>query len=275
MGIKKRAAEIFNGNSGASMLFVLGVMLLLLGMGASAFIAASTNTGYWVAQREYSRMLILSESIHRNIRHSLEENPADESLLSYQLVWAVYRSHDDDFDEYKDVATFTSLKLEAEVRDMANDLYDNFDGDISIELIFSEQYINISKAIKAIPPTYEPELDIDGEPVLDADDNPVYIEIDPGAPREPKKATVDFTMAVTVSLETKGKTTTSRAVYAYKGGRLSDEEAFEGENGDEFEDQFDPYDPPDSFDPIDEEYKMKFLDFGGWELIRYEKINTV
>ena len=92
MRLKLNIATILKRTSGQSLVFVLGIMLLLMAVGVSVMTAASSNVGAYRRQYQYSRAVIFGDSIQRNIMYSLQEDPADESLLSNQLVWLIYEA---------------------------------------------------------------------------------------------------------------------------------------------------------------------------------------
>jgi len=85
--------------SGASLIFVLGIMLMLFAIGgavisgttasvdigSSVMGAASTNFASNVRQSQYNRAVLLSESIHRTIRQSIK-TPSTNSNFNNSLA---------------------------------------------------------------------------------------------------------------------------------------------------------------------------------------------
>ena len=76
-----RLIRILKNKTGASLVFVVGVMLLLLAVGVSALTAASSNAGFAQRQRQFNQVRILADSVHQNILFSLQSDPSDEGLL--------------------------------------------------------------------------------------------------------------------------------------------------------------------------------------------------
>jgi Tfp pilus assembly protein PilV len=78
--------------SGASLIFVLFIMLFLMSIGVSTLAAAFANSGYIMRQSDYSRVRLLYESVHENIMHSLQVNPEDDDYLGYQIAMAIFKA---------------------------------------------------------------------------------------------------------------------------------------------------------------------------------------
>ena len=82
--------------SGVSILFVLGIMMMLLAVGASVMAAAFGNVGIGIRQERHNRAMLLTDSIHRNIMHSLQmDNAVFEDYLSGQLAWYIFENAGD------------------------------------------------------------------------------------------------------------------------------------------------------------------------------------
>jgi hypothetical protein len=81
------------GKSGASLIFVLGIMMMLMAIGFSVFAAASANRGAALRQTEHNAVLLLENSIHNNIRHSLQYGDGyKEDRLWNQLLQVLYEA---------------------------------------------------------------------------------------------------------------------------------------------------------------------------------------
>jgi len=99
--INRLKAAIKN-ESGVSILFVLGIMMMLLAVGASVMAAAFGNVGIGIRQERHNRAMLLTDSIHRNIMYSLQMEGYDEfrNYLSGQIAWYIFENegdlHDDD-----------------------------------------------------------------------------------------------------------------------------------------------------------------------------------
>jgi len=90
--INRLKAAIKN-ESGVSILFVLGIMMMLLAVGASVMAAAFGNVGIGIRQERHNRAMLLTDSIHRNIMHSLLEYDDDDDFMDYlsgQIAWYIF-----------------------------------------------------------------------------------------------------------------------------------------------------------------------------------------
>ena len=83
---KKRGAARILGNTGASMVYVFAVMTFLIILCMSVLAAAMSSKGYAAEQRTYYQIMLLDDSIHRSIMHSLQASP---SSLGNQLALAL------------------------------------------------------------------------------------------------------------------------------------------------------------------------------------------
>jgi hypothetical protein len=246
---QNRVLSILKDKSGASLMFVLGIMLFLMAIGVSALVAASANAGFALRQKEYSQIRILDESIHNNIMYSLQHAPGNEDFLSYQLVMALFEARDSG-SNLEDIELTISIG--------GHDLRDENGGSIKVErvtLSFPEQSVVIRPSTPAIPPIPEMPEEVDpgtGLPIPGTGSPGI-----PGVPRTPMTATVNARMAVTVELSARGRHVTSRSIYEYTGGRLSDDPSG----------VYIWEEPPDS-------HPMGFESggHGRWEMISYENV---
>lgn len=245
---KNRFLSILKDKTGASMMFILGIMLFLMAIGVSALAAASANNGFALKQRENSQIRILNDAVHKNILYSLQHDPQDKTLLSSQLVLAIYKANDDELAASYDPAGLTDIPLSVSL-DSGVDLAGGTIKVQSITLSFPEQNVII---MPPVPAVYTDLYDDEGE----------FIERTCDAPREPKTATVNATMIVTVEINVKGKTITSRAVYEYTGGKLADDPDAGGAVHAEVDD--------------DSVFEMTFTSdgYGKWRLIKYENVDS-
>ena len=239
---RSRVFKILKNKSGASLLFVLGAMLLLLSVGVSTLAAAGASSGFAMTQKAYSRVVILSDSIHRNIMYSLQHDPSNEDMLAYRLAYSLYEAKRDD-----PVDGLGAIDLQIGFDDQVfNERFES--GEItvqSVRLLFPSQKVVIKPAKPAIP-------------AIPAESG-VLIS------REAKTATVNATMTVVVEIEAAGRIVKTIATYRYSGGELTDDPR--GEHADVF-------DPEAEFDmefrPGDEGRDG----FGRWELVKYEKVDS-
>lgn len=228
---RNRALSILKDQSGTSFVFVLGVMLLLMAIAVSTLVSASANAGYTASQQEHNRMTLLADSIQNNLLYSLRQE--GESSLSEQLVYAIYEANDSDLSAVN-ANGLGSMDINIDV-----DGLDLSDSGVKLEyftLSFPEQYVIITPEVPKIPET----------PQEDDGAGNVLVEADPGAPGEPKTATVDAMMTATVAVSVNEKTFTSRAVYMYTGGVLCG---------------------------VGDDGEMSVTDPGEWRLIKHERVD--
>ena len=257
MQFQNRIKRVIGSKSGASLVFVLGIMLFLMAIGVSTMAAAAANSGYVFRQSDYSRVRILDESIHDNIMFSLQHEPESPTQLGYQIAQFIF----EEFEKFQDdppldpdperLYDILPIELDLSITDIEiedNQPVSSLSITLSFPFLFDENLIVVNEAI---------------EPVYDDDDD----IIDPGVPN--KTATMSAIMVVTVEIRLRvgfagERTVTSRAVYNFKDGRLSDENSNgngeENGNGDDI-----------GNDPMPGEMKVVT---GGWELVRYEVIDS-
>jgi len=255
--------------SGASLIFVLGVMMFLMAIGVSTLAAAFANAGYVMRQSEFTRVRLLHESIHENIMYSLQADPEDEDLLGYQIAMAIFNANDPAHPAFVLPPPTTPENLNPtnpglapipnlEINVIGTPL-ENLGGRVTVERItlsFPDQFVRINEAIPG-------------------DDT-----ITPAIPREPRTATLNASMIVEVVIRIDRLATdiiddddlgvrriTSIAVYEYTGGRFTEEPAGVpgGEPGDDNGDE-NGY----------ETFVMKFESpsgYGIWRMVRHEIID--
>lgn len=258
--------EILTNKSGASLIFVLGVMAFLFAIGASALAAASANTGFILNQREHNQIIILDDSIHRNILHALQRPPAgsedEEDLLSTQIAMAVYKANDSELNDAMGMGPFLPGGLSNIQLDIGGVNIES--GNVRMErvlLSFPQQEVHIRDAIPAI---YRIDYDYDPVTGISTPRPPVLV-----SPRIPRTATINATMVVTVDITVgsgaEARIITSRAFYEYTGGRLSDDP-----NG--------THSGAETATPVIPVPEMVFdtslpgnTAYGEWRLVRYER----
>jgi len=204
MRIIKKLSAILKNKSGASLLFVLGVMLLLMSMGASAMIAASSNVGSNLRQKQYNRAVILNDSIHRNIMHSLQPASAAtfENSLASSLIMEIYK-------EYERVNSTTPGALIPDEIDLVMTLTGatiSVDNDIKLSFLYKD--VKMAGPVDFIPEVGEFGID-----------------------RIPRTASINAQLTVTVSVEVasgmrfrvEDRIITSQATYELSGAVLTDD----------------------------------------------------
>ncbi|MCL2052057.1 MAG: hypothetical protein FWG91_10080 [Lachnospiraceae bacterium] len=297
---KIKKSSFWSDNSGASLLFVLGITLFLLAIGVSLMVAASTNAGYLSNQREFSQIKILDESIHRTIMYSLQDNE-NYGSLGFQLAMALYETHlaDEELPREEDPLVIYDAEDDEHDEGIVISGLDFADEEVTIRrviLSFPDQWVNIYNSESFFEWLFEDETadprhshipwdsdefewfewadeeEIDDE-WLDEDDLLKGIRI---WTRIPNTALINAAMNVTVEIlaanSGRERTVTSRAVYEYSDGFLSDA-ASKCDICDGLDDdcQYILIKAPD-----DDDYLMSFSagNFGIWDLVGYENIET-
>ena len=236
--------------SGASIIFVLGIMMFLMAIAVSVMAAGTSNAGALIRQNEYNKVLLLGKSMHDNIMFSLQADPENESLLGYQLAYAIFKVYDSDD---ADPGSGTTRPRLGDIHDMKISL--NSGGGVRVlydPLDPSTDIINVSNVVLMFP-----VQDVIVSPAIEFE--PVYLENGEyqEVPRIPRTAAVNARMVVDVVIAARDRHITSRAVYEYKNGRLIEIENTSG-----------GIDDPD--------YLMIFEPggYGIWELVSYEIIDS-
>ena len=159
MSMLKKIKTILNSNSGVSLIFVLAAMMLLMAVGTSALVAAGANAGNLQQQKEYSQIMILDESVHRNIMYSLQHDPSDITLLSRQLAQAIYRANNPGLTEYYNPDGLEDMRLDVE---FSNELAPANGNTIieNIYLTFPRQDVNIEPPVSTVEATMLVIVDI-------------------------------------------------------------------------------------------------------------------
>lgn len=288
-------ANLLSDNRGASLLFVLGIMMFLLVICTSVLAAAGNNVGYMVNQREYSQIQALDESIHRAIMFSLQANVADDvnapASLGLQLARALV--------DAEAIGGLGPVTMENGPDPGAGILLDYSSVEAptladpsklgrssslvrigSIEFLFIDQWVTIVDGVPAI--CLWVDEDGSGDPPhggasCEADDFCIA--------REPGEAWVAATLQVTVVINittpilgaAANRTVSTRAIYSYTGGHLlenPDDADFNAAVSAGWEWLWQPGDvgPPLTFgrvDSIDSEGNV-----GRWVLESYETIRN-
>jgi len=189
--------KIIKSKSGASLMFVLGLMMLLLAIGVSVLTAASANYIMPLRQREHSRLLILEESVHKNIMHSLQTPGANNlsQAIAYELL------NGDRGNEISLDIDFIGVDL-PEVMENT---------EITIEIL--DVAVNTTEAYNIVVGYVEVDVEEENE-----DGELVWVKkLEPIYDRIPKTDIVNGDIAVTVTVEINGKRSTSTVTYKYEG----------------------------------------------------------
>lgn len=196
--LKSKTVSALKDQSGASLLFVLGVMLMLLAVGASVLAAAFGNFGIGIMQENHNRAMLLGDSIHRNIEHSLVNLADDENSLAQQIARQIYENSDDDSNV---IVHIDNIKLDV-------DIPGSSPLPVEVTLYFPHA--------SAVITPYVPEMS----------------EFIPSIPERPRRALLNATMLVRVEVEVNSagvlgdkRVINFEAVYEYTDGILTEEPA--------------------------------------------------
>jgi len=184
--------------SGASIIFILGIMMFLMVIGVSTMAAAYSNIGYVSRQRDYGVIRILDESIHNNIMFSLQEDITNKNLLGWQLVQELFDAYDDTNRSL--ITGISDAIISIDGSDInSNDTLNpggRYKVDVKFEFPFQNQIFKESGPVEAVDDLFE---------------------------RIPRIVSLSFEMLVVVEISVKDRTITSRAVYEFTGGKFIEE----------------------------------------------------
>ncbi|MCL2079540.1 MAG: hypothetical protein FWH17_06810 [Oscillospiraceae bacterium] len=248
------------GTSGATLLFVLAVMFILLAIGVSVLVASGAGASAMLRQIEHNRIKLLDEAVHNNIRHSLQSD--DPDTLGNMLIWEIYEK----VSEGNRIGKLT-LNTDGIILQELDDL----DGDVrlsGITIEFMEQKVVTNGPFAAV---FITNIDID------PDSGDVTIGYDLAEERVPKTATVLSRILVTVEITQNGGSGddviySSSAEYVYNGviDGLTDV------SGHPVCTDACLNDPEECFGPFDDDMAFAPGGSGQWELVsRNEMINIV
>jgi hypothetical protein len=202
--------NILKCNSGISLVFVLAVLFLLFAITTSVLVAAGAGFGAVQSQWEHNRVLLLDDSIHRNILHSLQppDSTDETDYLSVQLVRALHEAG--------------GLLGEIDIDISGFEITDD-DSDLTIEsvrLTFPVQSVRNNNATRRNAiwnPGYYVHADS-----CDGSDHSACSYHSPTIARyrDARVSYVDATMIVTVEINSGGRITRSRAEYVYSGNPI-------------------------------------------------------
>jgi len=201
MRLKSKITAILKDTSGVSLMLVLGIMMLLMAVGASVMAAASSNIGANIRQNQYNRAVVLADSVHRNIRYSLLTINTDGSFpdnsLALELMMAIFNEGD-------------SLT--------GNDPLPEYEIDINVtgDAAGGGGLVNLS-ALRSVTLTFPFINVINSDPAIGIPE----LDIEPVPGRV--SASARMVVTVVIGLETVGilddiRLITTRAIYEYSGG---------------------------------------------------------
>jgi hypothetical protein len=252
MQIKKnKTLSILRDKTGGSLLFILGMMLLLMAIGVSALVAAGASAGAALNQNSFSQLNLHADSVIKTVMYGIQENDADEGsrvdsaepvieqpqTLGGQLVRAMYLN--EDIDASLPAALNTAL----------------LDGAIPVVLPITTEPIVVEFDFDVITTDFQPAI------FDDNDDGPPFLLQD----AVPKSATINARVKFEFRFEqTAGQSERAvnyELVYELRNAEIVMQEVYNG--------NFDPelIVAPDSFIMVIEEP----LD---WRVLSYEKMDN-
>jgi len=265
--MRETLKKLHKDNSGASLLFVLGIMMFLLVIGTSVLIAASTNVGYMTNQMERNRIILLEESVHNTIMFSLQNND-DPNSLGQQLALALFRASEN----CGECAISFNIwhRCLVDIPNVGIVFNDGVGGTFN----FINENVTINNIRIEFPIQIVDRVAFFAWAEFDwpDDDAPVATWF-----REPRVAFIDARINVIVDIRVRNRFGNdrfirSRAVYEYMDGVMSDHPLCPaGCDGA-------AHQPDACFDGFTEaqanqNYPMFFTNFGTWRLVSYENIN--
>jgi len=235
-------------------MFVLGIMLLLMAIGASVMAAASFNIGANMRQNEHNRLMILSDSVQKSLMSSLQDEPEKVTSLAFVLSNAIFEENSKAVLGGEANPTIDDIELELTSAEIESAMPNNMRVD---KIVLSFLSVNVSDVpARAFTPA-----------IMDDDGTTVLV---PAIDRVPRTATVRASISINVIVEADGllrdgsRLLTTRATYNYIGFFTDDPTGYytDGSAG-EAPDNLPMLLTPDG----DGEYSK-------WNLVRYEIIES-
>lgn len=200
--------KMLSNRSGSSLLFVLGIMLMLMIIGISAMVAASAAAGSGINQQVNTQLNLYADNLQKTIKASLNgeeanvpvapvayETIAGPVTLGGQLLGIMYNDIPNDYinDTERSIVLPTPADPPTEITATLGDGMEDYTATVKIDIYYKAR-------IKEEVP-YEPEK-----------------------PREPKSVSIRATVFVTVNIaHTSGKSTNTTVKYDFTNGYLDDD----------------------------------------------------
>lgn len=200
----RKIVTIMKSKSGISLVFVLAVTLLLLAIGASTLVAATTAAGSSQSQVAYRQMELYTDSLVKTLTYQLKLKPTDhfERTLSGKLLLAMYQHK-----KSRGKGTLTQ-ELTATL---------NSGSSVNTNITASDFKLKFDPLDVEITPAVDGEEAVTG---TNTDGSSVVIL--PGTERQPETTTVNATVKVTINLRNGESEMSSVATYEYTDGYLVD-----------------------------------------------------
>ena len=185
--------KILRSKSGASLMFVLAAMLLLMAIGVSAITAAGLSFGASIDQREWSQLDIYVSSMERTMKAALEANDMgdcilDAKALTSHLLKLAYDSGDGPYSFEESAA----VNLTAQSPDGDADYRVVISGEFNVQVfepIIIKEWVAVEGGEPGEPGDPDDPDDPDAEPEIE------YVEVQ--VDRTPKIVMISGEIVVT------------------------------------------------------------------------------
>lgn len=204
--MRGKLRRCLHSKSGASLIFVLAIMMLLMAISLSALTAASAGVGIGVGKQSENQRELYSDSIQKTLMYSLQKGESlgidsnDATTLGGQLMDVLYDKANAALGAGDTLGPFQlvleNLKLDNETIADACHLTILVEPRVSIRETYTESY-----------------------PIFDADGN----EIGSDTVRYPQEATLAASVTLRADLSLRGKAVISAVQYEYSKGFLQDD----------------------------------------------------
>lgn len=205
--------QILKDESGASMIFTLCIMLLLMAIGVSALAASSANAGAGINQQTYNQLTMYAESAQKSIMYSLQ-------ISKDPTYGDVGKRVDDDTSNISPLDTLGGQLIRALYINENNDLLPSV-LDVDLEVKLDGDAVPIEVSIDFI----DYAVDIIQFEAYDAGfpDIPATPDIDEYVPptyAQPKSASIKAEVVFTIIARQNGKAVTYTMTYQLSGVEL-------------------------------------------------------
>lgn len=146
----QKLKRVIKDNSGASILFVLGIALLLLAISTSALVAASASAGAGIAKQTRNQLNLYSDSVQKTIMSSLMASETgidveDATTLGGQVLKAIYHSAS----SLAPTASFTSFSTPFSINDITLTLDGGAPFTCTVDIVIERPFVQIYNGISS------------------------------------------------------------------------------------------------------------------------------
>lgn len=243
---ESRLRRVLTARSGASLMFVLAAMLLLLSLGVSAIAAAAANAGSNVNTRIMSQMDIHADSLNQAVLQSLRASGAEAGLFVGES--AAFQSLGG---QILDVLNYPDSESAETQQRLINLLQASTETELSSG-VFSTISLSLDMFVNVSPKTCRVDkvshwlYDIDGNPVMEV------IDVYPVA-WLPKSAHINGTATLTFTVTVGGKSAVHVTTFRLQGADLQEPDV-----------------TPEDYKK-DPTARLQITNAGTWEVESYEK----